>query len=125
MSFDFETFFYQTNTPACFASMEGYFTLVNPAMEKALGRPANEIYKTHFTKMMLPEDHDESFQVMAQKLAKEEGVDTLVNRYKTADERIVTLLWNTTYVKEKDQIFATAFEVTAEKCKLMAACLNQ
>lgn len=120
IDFNFERFFYETSTPCCFATMDGYFRLVNPAMERVFKRSAEELCSIHFTDMMLEEDHAESFRVMEEKMSKGESVENLQNRYRTGDGGVVWLRWNTMLDRDRNLIYATFVDITEEKERAMS-----
>jgi len=85
------------------AGPDGYFTRLNPAWERTLGIPAEELMSRPYAEFVHPEDTEHA------------GGAAYENRYRCADGSYRWLSWNTTSTPEDGLTYAVARDVTAGK----------
>jgi PAS domain S-box-containing protein len=96
------------------AGFDGYFKRVNPAWEKTLGIPIEELLSHPYLDFVHPDDREATI-AEAEKLGQ--GIQTISfeNRYKCGDGTYVWLLWNATPSAEHKLIFTVARDITLRK----------
>jgi diguanylate cyclase (GGDEF)-like protein/PAS domain S-box-containing protein len=100
-------------------SQEGYFTLLNPAWEKLLGRTLDELQAAPINEFMHPDDHEQTLAIMD---ACEDGEEqTFTNRYRHCDGSWRWLLWSAS--RERETWYAAARDVT-DRMMLEAQALH-
>lgn len=98
----------------CIAGLDGYFKRLNPAWTSRLGWSIAELEARPFIDFVHPSDH-------ATTLAKidelSQGVDVVLfeNRYRHRDGSYRWLRWNAHSMLERQQIYASARDVTKQK----------
>jgi PAS domain S-box-containing protein len=95
------------------ATQDGRFVRVNPAFEKLLGHPLDELTSRTFLDYVHPDDRQATEQAMCELRAGREVLD-FVNRYRCLDGTYRSLEWRANAFPEK-LIFALARDVTARK----------
>lgn len=95
------------------ATQDGRFVRINPAFEKLLGYPLEEITSRTFLDFVHPEDRQATEQAMSELRAGREVRD-FVNRYRCVDGTYRSLEWRANAFPGK-LIFALARDVTARK----------
>jgi PAS domain S-box-containing protein len=105
--FDYERLFTYTLDLLCIAGTDGYFKVVNPAFERALGYTASELLKRPFVELIHPDDRDAT-HAEVERLA--DGTPTLAfkNRYRKKDGTYVVLDWMAFPERATKLIYATA-----------------
>ena len=98
----------------CIADMDGHFRYLNPAWSAVLGRSLEELKARPFLDFVHPDDHESTRREVG-KLA--EGSDSILfeNRYRHQDGSFRWLQWNARPVPGRQQIYATARDVTRKK----------
>jgi PAS domain S-box-containing protein len=98
----------------CIAGFDGYFKRINPAWEKTLGIPNEELLSKPYAEFVHPDDRART-EAEAQKI--DEGAETISfeNRYLCADGSYRWLLWNATPSMSQKLIFAVARDITQRK----------
>ena len=111
---DFRDLIERSLQPICIASTDGYFQYVNPAWEKVLGFTAEELTTRSYIEFVHPDDREATNRVAA---SLAQGADTLSfeNRYRCKDGSYKWLLWTATVPPGKNEIYATAHEITDRK----------
>lgn len=90
--FDFERFFQYAVDLLCIAGTDGYFKVVNPAFERALGYTTRELLARPFVEFVHPDDRDATVAETGQ-LADGTPTIAFVNRYRRKDGHYVWLHW--------------------------------
>ena len=98
----------------CIAGMDGYFKRINPAWQKTLGVPIEELLARPYNDFVHPDDR-QSTETEAERLDEGEQVISFENRYRCADGSYRWLLWNATPSLDQKLIFAVARDVTQRK----------
>ncbi len=98
----------------CIAGFDGYFKRVNPAWEKTLGIPTEQLLAERYIDFVHPDDREATL-AEANKIG--EGVATISfeNRYRRGDGTYLWLLWNATPSSDQQLVFAVARDITQRK----------
>ena len=96
------------------ANLEGYFTQVNPALERTLGWTSTEITTKPYLDFVHPDDIAPTIAI-AQKLSQ--GINTIgfENRYRCKDNSYRWLSWNVSAFPEQQVFYCMARDVTERK----------
>lgn len=92
----------------------GYFVLVNPAFEKALGWTSEELKSRPYVEFVHPDDQERT-RAEAKSLTEGRQTRQFENRYMHKDGSYRTLRWNATVDNEQQIICANASDVTEQK----------
>ncbi len=98
----------------CIAGFDGYFKRINPAWEKVLGIPVEELLSKPYAEFVHPDDRDRT-EAVAQRIDEGEQAISFENRYRCADGSYRWLLWNATPSMEQKRVFAVARDITRSK----------
>lgn len=98
----------------CIAGADGYFQLLNPAWERVLGYPLEELYAQPFVSFVHPDDYEATLTEAA-KLGQGVHSVSFENRYRCSDGSYKWLLWTSTAVPEANAIYAIARDITERK----------
>jgi PAS domain S-box-containing protein len=101
----------------CIATLDGYFTMVNPAFSDALGYSSDELTSVPFLDLVHPADRDATVAQMAI-LNKGQAVSRFENRYRCKDGSFKWLAWAATPELAEKLIYAIARDVTDSKQSL-------
>ena len=96
----------------CFFDADGTFSAVNPAWERTLGWPEEDMIGAPFLRFVHPDDAERSEQAFAQLLTGK-PVLRFENRYVTMDGAYRWLSW--VAVQEGDRFFAAARDFTKDR----------
>jgi PAS domain S-box-containing protein len=108
---DYKHFFYNSHDFSCIANKEGYFEIVNPRWEEALGYSEKEMLSTKFTDFIHPDDVTVTLREVGR--LKDGGKSTnFINRYCKKGGGYLWLDWISTYDPASGKIFAVARDIT-------------
>ena len=96
------------------ADFDGYFTRVNPALERALGYSSEELRSRPYVEFVHPDDRPQTLQV-ADELAQGREVIEFENRCLRKDGSARWLQWSARSAPGDEAIYAVARDVTERK----------
>jgi len=114
MSSDYEDLFNFSLDILCINGLDGFYRLVNPAFEKLLGYPADEIKAKHFLEFIHPDDRASTREEM-KKRVNGRHTKHFQNRYRRADGTYVWIEWTSFPVPEKGVMYAVGHDITERK----------
>lgn len=104
----------------CIASLDGYFTRVNPAFERVLGHAAIDLLTRPFIDLVHPDDRAATLTEL-DRLGQGLATIGFENRYRCADGSYRWLAWTAMPRPDENRIYAVARDVTAlkevERCR--------
>jgi PAS domain S-box-containing protein len=111
---DLQNLFRLSRDLICVSTTDGRFLRLNPAWEKTLGLPREQMVGRPFLEFVHPDDMAATRE---ETMALAEGRETVSfeNRYRTAEGRWRWLLWNATADLDAGVIYATARDITERK----------
>ncbi len=98
----------------CIAGFDGYFKRLNPAFERVLGYPLEEMLARPFLDFVHPDDQEATRAEVASLAAGEDTV-RFENRYRAKDGSFRWMLWTATPFVEQRLIYAAARDITKRK----------
>ena len=105
-----ERLFEMTSDLLATISLDGYFTLLNPAWEKLLGWSREELQAAPLQEFMHPDDVEETLTLMRACEGGEQQLETFNNRYRHRDGSWRSLLWSAH--RDGDTWYAAVKDVT-------------
>jgi PAS domain S-box-containing protein len=108
----------------CLATVDGYFRRVNPAFERTLGYPIEELTSRPFLDFVHPEDLERTRAVM-ELMAGGGELHEFENRYICRDGSISWLQWNTRVRPAQGLVAAAARDVTDSVARKGQAMLRR
>jgi anti-anti-sigma factor len=109
-----ERFFDLSLDLLCIAGFDGYFKMLNPAWERALGFTRQELQARPYTEFVHPDDRM-STRAEQTKLLEGSPVLHFENRYRTKEGRYRWLNWKATPFAGEQVIYAAARDTTERK----------
>lgn len=110
----FQHFFTNSYDLACIANMQGYFEILNPNWEKALGYSEKELLENQFLTFIHPDDIDSTLREI-EKLKTGAVTINFVNRYRKKDGTYLWFDWNSTPDPATGKLYAIARDITGRK----------
>jgi PAS domain S-box-containing protein len=98
----------------CIAGFDGYFKRINPAWEKVLGIPAEDLLSRPFLDFVHPDDREATLAEMRH-IGRGRVTFSFENRYRCADGTYIWMLWNATPSVDQKRVFAVARDITLRK----------
>lgn len=111
---NFRRFFELSSGLLVIATVDGYFKLTSPSMQKALGYTALELTSKPFVEFIHPDDREITLKEIAN-VAKGIPLLNFENRYRCKNGTYRHLSWLVQPVLEDEIVFATAHDITQMK----------
>ena len=106
---------YQFSTDLiCIATLDGYFTEVNPAFEKTLGYSERELLEVSFLSLVHPDDVKRTRDILID-LSHGKIIKNFENRYRRKDGVYIWLAWMTHPISNSNFIYAISRDVSDKK----------
>jgi PAS domain S-box-containing protein len=115
MSQQLDRFFAVSPDLLCIAGTNGYFLRVNPAWERTLGYPADELLGRPFLDFVHPDDRDRTLAEACRLAAEGTFTRNFENRYRSRDGSYRWLNWNATPADDHGEIYAVARDTTERR----------
>jgi PAS domain S-box-containing protein len=111
---ELDRFFALSRDMLCVADFSGFFTRVNPAFERALGRTSDELLREPFMSFVHPDDREATAAEFASVLSGGEAL-AFENRFCCRDGSYRWLQWASATDRDIGLIYAVARDVTDAK----------
>jgi PAS domain S-box-containing protein len=98
----------------CVAGFDGYLKRINPAWERTLGMPAEELLAHPYLDFVHPDDRNATI-AEAKRIGEGNALTSFENRYRCADGSYLWLLWNAMPSREQELVFAVGRDITMRK----------
>ncbi|MGH9532152.1 MAG: response regulator [Terriglobales bacterium] len=98
----------------CISDFQGRFLRLNPAWERHLGYPVEELLKKQYIDFVHPNDREQTKEEAAKLITGRETV-SFENRYRSRDGSYRWLQWNSVVSTEDGLIYSAARDVTDSK----------
>jgi PAS domain S-box-containing protein len=105
----------------CIAGFDGYFKRLNPAFERVLGYPLEDLLAQPFLHFVHPDDHERTRAAMEQLVGGGEVI-SFENRYRCRDGSYKWMLWTATPFLDRNLIYAAARDITERKVAEETLC---
>ena len=99
----------------CIAGFDGVYRRLNPAWERTLGFPIEELKSRPFLDFVHPEDHALTIAEMEKLATGDYRTVSFENRYRCSDGSYKWLLWTAAPFSSQQQIYAAARDITERK----------
>ncbi len=109
---ELEQFFKLSVDMLCIAGTDGYFKTINPAFERELGIPADDLLAAPFIAFVHPYDIENTLQEI-QKLSETVQTVRFTNRYRCKNNSYKWLAW--TFQRNDDLLYGVAHNITDQK----------
>ncbi|MDI9917424.1 PAS domain-containing protein [Rhodococcus sp. IEGM 1379] len=109
---DLERFFDLSSDLLCIAGLDGSYRRINPAFEKALGYPIQELMSRPFSDFVHPADRSRSHEALDQ-LARGQPVAQFEIRFICSDGSERWIEWNT--VPDRSELYGAGRDVTERR----------
>jgi PAS domain S-box-containing protein len=97
----------------CIVGQDGRFRRLNPAWERTLGVPVDELRGRHWTELIHPDDLEPTME--QGRAVANEATMHFENRYRHRDGSFRWLQWNVAKVPEEEAFYAWARDITPQK----------
>jgi two-component system, sensor histidine kinase and response regulator len=111
---ELDRFFVLSRDLLCIANFDGYFLRLNPAWERTLGIPREELLAKPWLDFVHPDDREATIGARST-IVNDSELTAFENRYRCADGTYKWLQWNSVAHKDLGLIHAVARDVTEPK----------
>jgi PAS domain S-box-containing protein len=105
------------------AGMDGKLKFLNPAWEKALGYPPQDLLERPLRELKRQREHAEA-AALVDRLLAEDGFDPLEVALRRRDGTCRWFLWHRRLDQERQAIFIAGYDITEEKARDIASMLR-
>jgi PAS domain S-box-containing protein len=109
---EYKHFFYNTHDFSCIANFNGYFEILNPRWENALGYTKKELLEKPFISFIHHEDMGNTLKELEKSKSGNSSAH-FTNRYRKKDGRYLWFDWLSTTDSSSGKIFAVARDITS------------
>lgn len=103
----------------CIAGLDGYFKEINPAFEKTLGYPENDLLQKRFLDYVHPDDRASTIKAM-EILDAGQAIKDYENRYRKKNGDYIWLSWMAHPIPGTDLVYAIARDISEKKKVVIA-----
>jgi PAS domain S-box-containing protein len=111
---DLDRFFTLSIDMLCIAGFDGYFKRLNPAWERVLGYPLEEILRQPYRDFVHPDDLEATI-AESKRLIEGYASTRFENRYRCRDGSYRWMLWTAAAFRDRQLIYAAARDITERK----------
>ena len=111
---ELDRFFTLSRDLLCIANFDGYFLRLNPAWERTLGTPREELLSKPWLDFVHPDDREATIGAKST-IVNDTELTVFENRYRCADGTYKWLQWNAVAYRDLGLIHAVARDVTEPK----------
>jgi PAS domain S-box-containing protein len=104
------------------ASFDGKLKFLNPAWEKILGYPAQELLDRPLRELM--QQHGEAAAALVHRLLAEDSFDPMEFGLRCQDGTFKWFLWHRRFDSEHQAIFIAGYDITEQKTRKIASLLR-
>jgi len=104
------------------AGFDGKLKFLNPAWEKVLGYPAQELLERPLCAVM--QQHGEAAVALVERLLAEDGFEPLEFGLRCRDGTFKWFLWHRRFDSEYQAIFIAGYDITEQKSRKIASLLR-
>ena len=104
------------------ASFDGKLKFLNPAWEKILGYPAQELLDRPLRELM--QQHGQAAAALVERLLAEDGFEPLEFGLRCRDGTFKWFLWHRGFDSEHQAIFIAGYDITEQKTRTTASLLR-
>jgi len=104
------------------AGFDGKLKFLNPAWEKILGYPAQELLDRPLRELM--QQHGQAAAALVERLLAEDGFEPLEFGMRCRDGTFKWFLWHRGFDSEHQAIFIAGYDITEQKTRTIASLLR-
>ena len=104
------------------AGFDGKLKFLNPAWEKILGYPAQELLDRPLRELM--QQHGQAAAALVERLLAEDGFEPLEFGLRCRDGTFKWFLWHRGFDSEHQAIFIAGYDITEQKTRTIASLLR-
>ena len=104
------------------AGFDGKLKFLNPAWEKILGYPAQELLDRPLRELM--QQHGQAAAALVERLLAEDGFEPLEFGLRCQDGTFRWFLWHRRFDSEHQAIFIAGYDITEQKTRKIASLLR-
>lgn len=112
---EFRTLFEIANAMFCITGFDGYFKQLNPAWERFLGHPVEELLERRVEELIHPDDRELTRREAGRLTSGANETIAFENRFLHRDGTYRWLSWNATADPPNERVYAVASDVTEKR----------